>query len=293
MGRGSKTSGKTGFSDGYHMVADGIRLHFREYGQRSDKPPLLCLHALTRNARDFHDFAMRMASAHHVIVPDFRGRGLSGHDPQPMRYTPLTYTHDIIALLDHLGIADAIILGTSLGGLVAMVLAVIDDDRIAAAILNDVGPELAEAGLARIKTYVGKTASYASWAEAAAAAKANHRGFPKTWRAADWERMARRLNSEAPDGTIRPDYDLAIAIPFDAPPGKAIDLWPMFDALARKPLLVLRGAESDLLSPEVLDKMESRSRNVTAVTIPGVAHAPDLSEPEALAAIDSFIAMQN
>ncbi|MEO6432976.1 MAG: alpha/beta hydrolase [Sphingomicrobium sp.] len=280
---------KTVYRDGYHTVADQIRLHYREYGTRGDGPPLLCLHALTRNARDFHDFALRMAPRHHVIVPEFRGRGFSGRDPEPMRYTPLTYTHDVIALLDHLGIADAIIIGTSLGGLVAMVLAAIDDDRIAAAVLNDVGPELAEAGLERIKTYVGKTPVFASWAEAAAAAKANHRDFPKAWKAADWERMARRLNSEAADGSVRPDYDMAIAVPFTAPPARVIDMWPMFDALAKHPVLVLRGGESDILTPAVLDRMAGRSDQVTTVTIPGVAHAPDLSEPEALAAIDAFL----
>lgn len=281
------------FRDGYHMVRDGIRLHYREYGQRSERPPLLCLHALTRNARDFHDFAIRMAPHHHVIVPEFRGRGDSGRDPEPMRYTPLTYTHDVIALLDHLGIADAVVIGTSLGGLVAMVLAVLDDERIAASVLNDVGPELAEAGLERIKTYVGKTASYASWGEAAAAVKSNHRGFPKAWQAVDWERMARRMNSQTPDGSIVPDYDRAIAVPFSAPPAQAVNMWPMFDALARKPVLVLRGAESDILTPAILAKMAGRSDNVAAVTIPGVAHAPDLSEPQSLAAIDEFLARLN
>lgn len=275
---------------GYHVVADGIRLHYREYGARSERPPLLCLHGLTRNGRDFDDFARRMAPRHHVIVPDFRGRGLSGSDPEPARYVPVTYAHDVIALLDHLGIADAVIVGTSLGGLVAILLAVLDEDRIAAAVLNDVGPELEPAGIERIRTYVGKDPDFGSWDEAAEAARSINRGLPRHWSAREWEAMARRLMSERQDGRIRPDYDPAIAVPFNAPPGEPVDLWPMFDALAQKPVLVLRGEHSDLLSATALERMVGRSGKVRAATIPGIGHAPGLDEPEALAAIDSFLA---
>ena len=280
-----------GGRDGYHVVGDGIRLHYREYGARSERAPLLCLHGLTRNGRDFDDLARRMASSHHVIVPDFRGRGLSGHDPEPARYVPVTYAHDMIALLDHLGIADAVIVGTSLGGLVAMLLAVLDEDRVAAAVLNDVGPELEPAGIERIRGYVGKAGEFRTWGEAAQAARAINRGLPGHWSAAQWEAMARRLMSEREDGQIRPDYDPAIAVPFNAPPGEPVDLWPMFDALAMKPVLVLRGEHSDLLSAAALERMAAHSPNVRTATIPGIGHAPDLSEPEAKAAIDEVLAL--
>lgn len=284
-----RSSANTGLRDGFFTTRDGIRHHFREYGARSERPPLLCLHGLTRNARDFDAFAGRMALKHHVITLDFRGRGQSDHDPDPARYLPTTYAPDVVALLDHLGIAEAIIVGTSLGGIVAMVLAMINEERIAATILNDVGPVLEAKGIERIRSYVGSTSGFASWAEAAAAAKSMNRGFPVAWGEAQWEAMARRLCSEAADGTVRPDYDPAIAEPFRTATTAVVDMWPFFDALAAKPVLVIRGGESDLLSAEGLQAMVDRSPNVVAVTVPGVAHAPDLDEPEALAAIDAFL----
>lgn len=278
----------TTIRDGF-FTRDGLRLHFREYGRRSERPPLLCLHGLTRNARDFDGFARRMARRRHVIALDFRGRGLSKWDPDPSRYLPATYGPDVVALLDHLGIADAVIVGTSLGGIVAMVLAVSDEERVAAAILNDVGPVIEPAGIARVQGYVGAATRFDSWAGAAAAARTINRGLPATWGDAQWEAMARRLFSESANGTITADYDPAIAEPFKSGAAAPVDLWPLFDALATKPVLVIRGGESDLLSAETLAAMASRSPNVATVSVPGVPHAPDLDEPEAVAAIDAFL----
>ena len=280
------------YRDGYFTVKDGIRLHYRDYPGPLEGPPLLCLPGLTRNARDFADFAERMSPSYRVLCLEFRGRGESGFDPQPARYLPVTYAHDTIALLDHVGVAQAVFVGTSLGGLVTMLVAVLDEDRIAATILNDVGPVLDDAGLERIRDYVGRgTAGFASWAEVAAAVRAYQKGLPASWDESQWQALARRLCSERDDGLIHFDYDPAIAEPFRTSTGRTqADTWPLFDAMARKPVLVLRGEHSDLLTAEGLAAMERRSPNVTTVTVAGMPHPPELTEPEAVAAIDSFLA---
>ena len=271
------------------FTRDGLRLHFRDYPGPVEGPPLLCLPGLTRNARDFAAFAERYSPRYRVLCPDFRGRGMSDHDPVPQRYLPPTYAHDTIALLDHVGIADAIFVGTSLGGIVAMLVAVLDEDRIAAAILNDVGPELAEAGLEHIRAYVGTEPSFATWEEAAATVRANQRGLPAQWGPGDWLALARRLCSERDDGSIRFDYDPAIAVPFRTSATGTVDMWPLFDALARKPVLAVRGEHSQLFTADALERLGQRSGTVATVTVPGVGHPPELVEPEAIQAIDRFL----
>lgn len=277
------------YRDGY-FARDGVRLHYRDYPGPIEGPPLLCLPGLTRNARDFAAFAERMSPRFRVLCLEFRGRGESGHDPEPQRYLPITYAHDTIALLDHVGVAEAVFVGTSLGGIVTMLVAVLDEDRIAAAILNDIGPEVDEGGLERIRNYVGRgTAGFSTWAEAAAAIRAYQGGLPAGWSEGQWQALARRLSSEREDGVIHLDYDPAIAEPFRSS-SAPINMWPMFEALARKPVLVLRGEHSDLLTAECLVAMGSRGPSVTTLTVPGMPHPPELTEPEAVAAIDAFLA---
>ena len=191
-----------------------------------------------------------------MIALDYRGRGESDHDPLPARYVPLTYAGDVVQLLDRLGVDRAIFVGTSLGGLVAMTVAATAPQRIAGAILNDVGPELSARGPRPDRSYVGKEVRFASWDEAARDIAANNRGIPADWTRDDW---IRRGAPRLPRGRGRRDlfdYDPAIALPFAAPPpSPPIDLWPLFEALARKPLLVLRGEHSDLLSPDAFERM--------------------------------------
>jgi pimeloyl-ACP methyl ester carboxylesterase len=278
------------FRDGYFRVPDGMRLHFRDYPGPLDRPPLLCLPGLTRNARDFASFAERWSPSFRVLALDFRGRGESERDPLPSRYLPLTYAHDTIALLDHVGVADAVFVGTSLGGLVTMIMAVLDEDRIAGAILNDVGPELEEAGLERIRAYVGKDVRFASWDEAARAIAAHTHGLPRHYTHLDWLRAAKRVCREE-GGQIRFDYDMAIAQPFTASgPVQAFDMWPLFRKLAERPLLIVRGAESDILSGEGLARMKVAAPQAAAAEVPGVGHAPDLEEASAVTAIERFLA---
>ena len=278
------------FRDSYLTVADGIRLHYRDYAGPGDKPPLLCLHGLTRNSRDFADLAERYSPGRRVVALDFRGRGLSDYDPVPARYTPLTYAGDVIQLLDALGIAEAVFLGTSLGGLVTMIIAATAPQRIAGAILNDVGPDVDPEGIGRILTYVGKDLRFQSWDSAAQAIASNQAGAFERYTHDDWLRMAKR-NCREEAGEIRFDYDMAIAEPFKAVgPAPQVDLWPLFAALALKPLLVIRGEKSDLLTAATAAKMQQAAPGMTLAIVPGVGHAPELSEPEAVAAIDAFLA---
>jgi pimeloyl-ACP methyl ester carboxylesterase len=278
------------YANRHLLVRDGLRLHYRDYPGASDRPPLLCLPGLTRNARDFAGFAERYSPRFRVIALDFRGRAGSDYDPVPARYNPMTYAGDVIELLDQLGIGEAIFAGTSLGGLVTMVMAATAPQRIAAAIINDVGPDVDPAGIDRILTYVGKDVRFKSWDEAADTIAANYGSKFDRFTHADWVAMAKR-NCREENGEIRFDYDMAIAEPFrTAGPVPQVDLWPLFDALGHKPLLVVRGEKSDLLTAETAAKMHAVAPGMKLVVVPGVGHAPELSEPEAVAAIDEFLA---
>jgi len=250
---------------------------------------LLCLPGLTRNARDFAEFAERYSPGFRVIALDFRGRAASDYDPVPARYHPMTYAGDVIELLDQLGIAQAIFVGTSLGGLTTMVVAAMAPRRIAAAIINDVGPDVNPAGIDRILSYVGKDVRFKSWDEAAATVAKNYGVKFDRFTHADWVAMVKR-NCREENGEIRFDYDMAIAEPFKTVgPTPAIDPWPFFIALGAKPLLIVRGEKSDLLTAETAEKMLAAAPGSKLAVIPGVGHAPELSEPEAVGAIDEFL----
>jgi pimeloyl-ACP methyl ester carboxylesterase len=277
------------YRDCYFEVPDGLRLHYRDYPGDASKPPLLCLPGLTRNARDFAEFAERYSPRFRVLALDFRGRALSDYDPQPERYMPFTYAKDVIELLDQLQVPEAIFVGTSLGGLVTMAIAVTTPDRIVATIMNDVGPDVSEEGIERIKSYVGRDVRFADWEEAGRTIAANV-GKSFEHRSHDgWVANARR-NCREENGEVRFDYDMAIAVPFQtANSGPQVDLWPFFKALAAKPLLVVRGANSDLLTAETAERMKAEAPGMQLATVAGVGHAPDLDEPEAVAAIDEFL----
>ena len=277
------------FEDRFVTVSDGLRLHYRDYQGAGDRPPLLCLPGLTRNSRDFAELAERYSPRFRVIALEFRGRGQSDYDPEPMRYNPLTYANDGRQLLDQLGIAQAIFVGTSLGGLVTMTVAATAPQYIAASIINDVGPDVHVDGIERILTYVGKDRRFSSWDEAADAIAVNNGPAFEHYGHDDWVKMAKR-NCREDNGEIRFDYDMAIAEPFKASgPTPNVDLWPIFQALAKKPLLVVRGAKSDLLTEETTAKMQQVAPGMKLATVSGVGHAPELNEPEALAAIDEFL----
>lgn len=275
---------------GHHWTSsDGLRLHYRDYPGRADRPPVICLHGLTRNGRDFETLAGRLAGEWRVIVPDFRGRGLSDYDPAPDQYAPPTYAGDILQLMDLLRVEAAIFIGTSLGGLVSMGIAAVAPQRIAGTVLNDVGPQLEADGLERIRSYVGRAARFDSWHSAAGHLAERNREIHPRYGIDEWERMARRLCRQAPEG-IRFDYDMAIArnvlAPANAP---AVDPWPLFRALSHAPLLILRGEYSDLLSAETAVTMAAAHPDSELVCIESVGHAPDLDEPEAIAGVERLL----
>ncbi|HET9398509.1 MAG TPA: alpha/beta hydrolase [Sphingomicrobium sp.] len=279
------------WTDRFWYSAEGLRLHYRDYAGPLDKPPIFCIPGLTRNARDFEPVADRYAGQWRVISVELRGRGMSANDPDSSRYTPHYYVADILKLLDQLGIADAVFFGTSLGAICTMLLASTDADRIAGAMLNDIGPVIDQAGLDRIGGYVGREVNFASWDQAIAIlADRNREVFPR-WGPGEWERFAHRIMQETPDG-IRFEYDMRIADNFRvATEGPQGANWDLYQCLAGRPVLILRGDRSDLLSTDVADEMVERLRgDAELVIVPDVGHTPNLEEPEAQAAMDRLLA---
>jgi pimeloyl-ACP methyl ester carboxylesterase len=276
--------------DRYFTSADGLRLYYRDYAPAEPgRVPVLCLPGLTRNSRDFETIAPRIRQTRRVLCADLRGRGLSQHDPEWRNYHPGTYVGDIARLLSDAGVPRVIILGTSLGGILAMLVAATAPQLLAGAILNDVGPEVAAEGLKRISTYVGKSAPVTSWAEAAAQAKVT---YGLAWPDAtddDWMRFARRSYTEV-DGVPRLAMDPMIGEAVRAAPaGAAPDLWPVFGALKPVPVLALRGEISDVLSAETFERMGREKPDLVRVTVAGRGHPPMLDEPDSVAAIDRFL----
>lgn len=277
--------------DEYWTSRDGLKLHYRDYAGRDDRPPVLCLHGLTRNARDFEALADRIAGDWRVVIPDFRGRGLSEYDAVSSRYVPPTYAADILQLLDELAIPEAVFVGTSLGGIVTMIVAGFAPQRIAGAVLNDVGPALEKAGLDRIRSYVGHALLFGDWEEATDKLSTRHAEAHPAYGRDGWLRYAKRVAHETSQG-IEFDYDMAIAEPFMAMEDKdaaAVDAWPLFAGLTGKPLLILRGEHSDLFSAETAERMRDSIPGAELAIVPNVGHAPDLTEPESVAAIDRLL----
>ena len=283
------------YLDGYWWSNDGVRLHYRDYGgpeAAPGRPPLLCFPGLTRNARDFSAVAERLAPDWRVIAVDFRGRGESGYAKDPMSYVPLTYLHDVEALLTELKVDRFVAFGTSLGGIVTMLLASNERHRIAGALLNDVGPEIDPAGLARIRSYVGRGTWYQTWMHAARGVQNSNDNVYHGYAIEDWLAMAKRLMRLNTAGRIVYDYDMRIAEPFRVPGNEAgPDMWRTLDALAGRPVAVIRGEASDILTERVADQMILRlgQRSELAI-VPGTGHAPTLDEPEAIGAIDRLLA---
>ena len=280
------------YTEGWWTAIDGLRLHYRDYpGGEPGQPPILCIPGLTRNARDFAEVAERLSPAWRVICVDLRGRGESPPAADPASYAPPSYALDIGALFVALKIDKAVLFGTSLGGLIAMLLALTTPERLAAVLLNDVGPVLDPTGLSRIRSYVGRSASWPTWLHAARAlADAQKAVFPR-YAIGDWLAMAKRVCRLTSAGRVVFDYDMRIAEPFREVPTEAppADLWPAFEALAGRPVAVTRGALSDLLSAATAQEMTRRVPDLDLVTVPHVGHAPALDEPEAIAAIDTLL----
>ncbi|MFM5948784.1 MAG: alpha/beta fold hydrolase [Novosphingobium sp.] len=280
-----------GFADRFWTSADGLKLHFRDYPGRADRPVVLCLPGLTRNARDFSHVAERLAGEWRVICPDLRGRGDSAYAKDSATYNPLQYAQDLGLLLEQEAVGRFVSIGTSLGGLLTMMFAMTMPDRLAGALLNDVGPEIAPKGLERIRSYVGQGRSFPTWMHAARALEEAQGAVFPDYDIADWLAMAKRCMVIGGNGRIVFDYDMKIAEPFAQPGGEAgVDLWPGFAALTGRPVALLRGELSDVLSPATFTRMAQTLDDCKATTVPRVGHAPMLDEPEALAATDWLLA---
>jgi len=278
------------WSDGYWGSSDGLRLHYRDYPGSEQRPTIICIPGLTRNARDFEGVAERLSPDWRVICVDLRGRGESAHAKDPMSYVPASYVEDMEALLAELKLERFILFGTSLGGLVTMLLSMRHKDRIAGALINDIGPVIDPAGIERIKTYVGKSQSWPTWLHAARHfSELLHDAYPK-WSLDQWLVFTKRVGKLSSAGRVVLDYDMRIAEPFRVSGGDTgFDLWSAFRGLADVPLLVVRGEQSDLLTQNTLEQMQAQMPLMESVTVPDVGHAPTLDEPEAQAAIDRLL----
>jgi pimeloyl-ACP methyl ester carboxylesterase len=284
---GTTTQGKQGYEDRFWTSSDGLKLHYRDYAGRADRPPLLCLPGLTRNARDFEPVAERFAGEWRVICPEMRGRGDSEYAKDSETYNPLTYAADVEALLAAEGITRFVAVGTSLGGLMTMLFAMGDPSRLAGAVLNDIGPVIEPEGLERIRSYVGQLRSFPTWMHAARALEESQGDIYPDYAIADWLRLAKRVMDFTGSGRITFDYDMKIAEPFRQPGGESAspNMWPAFEALAGRPVLAIRGELSDILSAATLKVMVARLPGMASVTIARTGHAPTLDESEALDAI--------
>jgi pimeloyl-ACP methyl ester carboxylesterase len=272
----------------HYRSDDGLRLFYREFGESDAKRHVLCLPGLTRNSRDFEPLAWRLASGCRVLCPDLRGRGYSDYDPEWRNYHPATYVADAWRLLDMLGIERCAVIGTSLGGLMSMLMAGESPQRLAGVVLNDVGCEVAEEGLARIAGYVGKLPPVSSWDEAAAQAREVNGVAAPDLDDADWLVFARRIYREDEQGIPRLDMDANIGRALAEVGGTLADPWELFDDM-RMPVLEIRGALSDILTRDILDEMKARKPELEVIEVANRGHAPLLDEPEALAAIDAFL----
>jgi pimeloyl-ACP methyl ester carboxylesterase len=255
---------------------DGVSLYYRDYGRGAQgRLPLVCLTGLTRNSKDFHPIATELSSQRRVLALDYRGRGRSGYDSNWHNYAPPTYVQDILAILQHAGIQRAVLLGTSLGGLLTMALAGVPG-LVAAAILNDVGPTVSDEGRKRIAGYVGTDLRFASYEQAAAAIKQQfgyaYPGIAET----HWLQSARDTFVRDPaTGELRLDYDLRIGDALrEQVSGPVPDLWPLYAALKPVPTLAIRGALSDVLDQETFDRMLAEKPDLRRLLIPNRGHIP-------------------
>ena len=272
--------------------ADGLALYGRDYPAESNSTPLLCLCGLTRNMRDFEPLVHWLGGSRRIITMDYRGRGRSAYAPDPVTYRPDIELTDALGLLDQLAIGQVSVIGTSRGGIIAMLMAAQFPHRLKSVLLNDVGPVIEKASLLRIGRYLGKAVSFGNWGEAVAALKKSNPGFD-TLNDDEWMDFAKRVFIQK-DGRIVNDYDLRLAETFPKPEdiekSDVPDLWSFFDALAPLPVTVLRAEYSDLLSAATLSQMERRHPRLSAYTVRDRGHVPFLDEPEAKTAIQDWLA---
>jgi pimeloyl-ACP methyl ester carboxylesterase len=282
------------YVDYWYKSGDGLRLYARDYACRdtdnSNPATILCMHGLTRNSADFDGLADHLCERYRVLCVDQRGRGRSDYDNVIANYTPLTYVQDMFTLLDAVQVEQVILIGTSMGGLMSLLMSAMQPQRIRGVILNDIGPELDPRGLARIKGYVGKSKPVTNWDEAVAQARSiNEVAFPD-FTEQEWLDFTRGTYREE-NGVPVLAYDPAISQPLDDDESGVVppDLWPVFEGVTAIPMLVVRGAQSDILAPGCVADMRERKPDLLVAEVPHRGHAPTLTEPVSLVAIDAFL----
>jgi pimeloyl-ACP methyl ester carboxylesterase len=281
------------YSERFYRSRDGLQLYYRDYPGDASKVPVLCLHGLIRNCRDFEALALRIAPGRRVITPDFRGRGRSQYDALWMNYHPMTYVDDMWALLRDAGVDRVIAIGTSLGGLVLMLMALVRAQTFAGAVFNDIGPEVDPKGAERIRGYAGRFPPARSWDQAIEQTKiAFGAAFPD-FTPAQWQAFVRLAYSDDSTGSPKLDADVHIGDAVRAiqpPPGATQIMWSAFGALRNTPTLAIRGELSDVLSVATFDRMQREHPDLQRVTVPNRGHVPQLDEPQSRAALERFLA---
>ena len=269
--------------------ASGLhRMAYVEWGERDNPNVLVCVHGLTRCARDFDFLAAALASRYRVVCPDVAGRGDSDWLRNPMEYTVPVYAGDMVTLIARLGVDSVHWVGTSLGGLIGMTIAAMPESPITKLVLNDVGPVLTAAALERIGSYVGSWPPLPNIEAAEQFVRSTGASFG-THSDAEWRFLTEHVVRSNRDGSLRMHYDPAIAVAFKAElPHRDVELWKFYDAI-RSPTLVLRGEQSDLLRRDTAEEMRKRGPRARGVEIPGVGHAPTLIHADQIAIVRDFL----
>lgn len=275
--------------------ADGVKTYVLELAPKGTEtgPPVICLHGLSRNHRDFENiFEFLQNAGRRIFAFDIRGRGKSDWDKNPANYNPLIYFQDVTNACAQLGIEKAVFIGTSMGGIISMLIGAYSPQLVAGILLNDVGPEVAQEGIDRIKSYIGKDTKFTNWEMAALAIKEIAiSAFPeKENDNAFWQDFADKTCIKTGSGIVF-NYDPAIKqglSPQDTATA-APTLWPQFELLKGLNIVLVRGAISDIISREIVEKMKILKPDLSVYEVPGVGHAPILDEKESLMAIEEIL----
>ena len=279
------------FEERFFETDDGLKLYCRDYAAPTPSAAtVVCLHGLSRNSRDFHDLAPVLNEHFRVLVPEQRGRGRSAYDTLPSRYNLMQYVHDTYAMLVAFQCERVSVVGTSMGGLMTFALNALYPQLIHRAIINDIGPDIAAAGLERIQSYVGVAGPFDNWDEATAFVRSISQPIFPDWQPAQWAAFARQCYVEE-DNQIIADYDPKIgeALSQQDTGAESSALWSLFETLRDVPLLLIRGALTDLLSEACVHAMQDRAKRLELLTVPNVGHAPMLTEAEVPEAIMAFL----
>ena len=284
------TDGAPGYRERWLTAQDGLKLYFRDYGDTlSHETPALCLPGVTRNSKDFADLALRLSRHRRVLCPDYRGRGRSAYDPDWHNYNPATYVNDIRHLLVACGVHKAHVIGTSLGGILAMVMAAATPGAVASAILNDIGPEVGGAGVGNIVNYMREERRFPDLQSAADYIRKNFPDLPAR-SPEDWLTIARNTYREQPGRGFVHDWDHAIVNQFAGASARNVSMWPLFGALRRVAVLAVRGQRSTVLSAETFRRMAEFMPGLAQVVVEDCGHPTALNEPNVLEAIDAHLA---